>query len=229
VAWGIVSSRLLDVFIQPDHLNTPRLIANQAGTTVWRNDNTEPFGNSMPNDDPDGDGVSFVFDLRFPGQFFDRETNLAYNYFRDYDLSTGRYVESDPIGLWSGVNTYLYVRARPTRAVDFRGLEAVLPTPPSTPFPSVPVTTIPGRPTLPGWLTPTGVCVGGGLILLLHSEDAGDACDDDPHGKKKECSDKRKKEDDCWEKCKHLLPSPSGDLQASEYRKCYRECMGSLF
>jgi len=43
------------------------MIADQAGLTVWKWDNTEPFGNSMPNDDPDGDGVPFVFDLRFPG------------------------------------------------------------------------------------------------------------------------------------------------------------------
>jgi RHS repeat-associated protein len=85
-------------YIHPDHLNTPRLIANQAGTTVWKWDNTEPFGNSMPNDDPDGDGVPFVFDLRFPGQFFDRETGLSYNVMRDYDSGIGRYVQADPVG-----------------------------------------------------------------------------------------------------------------------------------
>ena len=119
MAWGIVSSRLLDVFIQPDHLNTPRLIANQAGVTVWRNDNTEPFGNSVPNNYPDGDGVAFDFSLRFPGQYFDRETFTHYNYFRDcYDPVTGRYCESDPIGLRGGMNTYLYVRGDPLAFID---------------------------------------------------------------------------------------------------------------
>jgi RHS repeat-associated protein len=34
-----------------------------------------------------------------PGQYFDRETSLSYNYFRDYDSSIGRYVENDPIGV----------------------------------------------------------------------------------------------------------------------------------
>ena len=75
------------------------MIANQAGTTVWRWDNQEPFGSDLPNDDPDGDSVPFVFNLRFPGQYFDRETNVAYNYFRDYDPAIGRYVESDPVEL----------------------------------------------------------------------------------------------------------------------------------
>jgi RHS repeat-associated protein len=57
-----------------------------------------------------------------PGQYFDLETNLSYNYFRDYDSGIGRYVESDPIGLRAGLNTYLYVRGRPLVAVDSLGL-----------------------------------------------------------------------------------------------------------
>jgi RHS repeat-associated protein len=103
------------------YLNTPRLIADQAGNTVWRNDNTEPFGDSVPNDNPSGLGA-FDFPLRFPGQYFDRETNLAYNYFRDYDAATGRYVESDPIGLTAGLNTYAYVDDAPILAIDPFGL-----------------------------------------------------------------------------------------------------------
>src|SRR5437773_86841 len=60
-------------YIHPDHLNTPRMIANSTGTTVWRWDQGEPFGNDVPNNNPSGAGA-FDFPLRFPGQYFDRET-----------------------------------------------------------------------------------------------------------------------------------------------------------
>jgi len=109
-------------FIVPDHLNTPRMIANQAGVTVWRNENTEPFGNSGPNGDPGNTGAAFDFPLRFPGQFFDRETNLVYNAMRDYDSSIGRYAQSDPIGLGGGsLSTYLYVEGNPIGQIDPSG------------------------------------------------------------------------------------------------------------
>ncbi len=55
-------------YIHPDHLNTPRFIADATQKIVWRWDQQEPFGSTPPNDDPDGDGVKFDFPLRFPGQ-----------------------------------------------------------------------------------------------------------------------------------------------------------------
>jgi RHS repeat-associated protein len=108
-------------YIVPDHLNTPRLIADSTGTTVWRWDQREPFGNDVPNNNPLGQGA-FDFPLRFPGQYFDRETNLAYNWMRDFDPVIGRYVESDPIGLVAGLNTYTYVNDNPLMEVDPSGL-----------------------------------------------------------------------------------------------------------
>jgi RHS repeat-associated protein len=107
-------------------LNTPRLIADAAGTAVWRWDQQEPFGVNVPDENPSGLGA-FEFPMRFPGQYANRETNLNYNYFRDYDPALGRYVESDPIGLQAGLNTYLYVSGNPLGLVDPKGLSGSTP------------------------------------------------------------------------------------------------------
>ena len=86
----------------------------------------EPFGINAANDNPSGLGA-FEFNLRFPGQYFDKETNNHYNYFRDYDSSIGRYVQSDPIGLNGGLNTFAYVDSDPVGAFDREGLTKVTP------------------------------------------------------------------------------------------------------
>jgi RHS repeat-associated protein len=69
---------------------------------------------------------SFIYNLRFPGQYYQTETGLNYNYFRDYDPQTGRYVESDPIGLKAGVNTYAYAAADPLTYFDPLGLDIMV-------------------------------------------------------------------------------------------------------
>ncbi|HZM33812.1 MAG TPA: hypothetical protein VFC18_04890 [Burkholderiales bacterium] len=61
-------------------MNTPRLVADATGTTVWKWDQQEPFGVNVADEDPDGKSVTFEFPLRFPGQYADKETNLHYNY-----------------------------------------------------------------------------------------------------------------------------------------------------
>ena len=77
---------------------------------------------NIANEDLDGDSQLFTFSLRYPGQYYDEETGLHYNYFRDYDPSTGRYIESDPIGLGGGLNTYAYVSGNPLKNSDPYGL-----------------------------------------------------------------------------------------------------------
>jgi len=120
---GVVKGGVL-YYIETDHLGTPRQVVKPTGNVVvWSWDFLQnTFGNSTPNQDPDGDSVQFGLGLRFPGQYFDAEMGLGYNYFRDYEAGTGRYVESDAIGLLGGANTFAYVRSNPVRRVDHSGL-----------------------------------------------------------------------------------------------------------
>jgi RHS repeat-associated protein len=80
------------------------------------------FGEATLDEDPDGDGTDLALNTRFPGQYFDAESGLHYNYFRDYDPTTGRYVESDPSGLMDGTNTYAYTKSNPILFTDSSGL-----------------------------------------------------------------------------------------------------------
>ncbi|MDG4552466.1 MAG: RHS repeat-associated core domain-containing protein, partial [Candidatus Contendobacter sp.] len=64
---------------------------------------------------------AFTLNLRFPGQYYDAESGLHYNYMRDYDPQTGRYIQSDPIGLAEGINTYAYALANPIKYIDANG------------------------------------------------------------------------------------------------------------
>jgi RHS repeat-associated protein len=103
-----------------DHLGTPRQVINASKQLRWKWDNTEPFGANAANQNPANLGV-FAYNLRFPGQYFDAETGLHYNYFRDYNPQTGRYIESDPIGLDGGLNTFGYVLSNPLKYIDING------------------------------------------------------------------------------------------------------------
>ncbi|MDD5412122.1 MAG: hypothetical protein PHF31_12035 [Methylobacter sp.] len=122
-------------FVYADHLNSPRAITDSIGKVVWRWD-SDPFGATAQNEDhydrqalgtqkadedPDHDGHEFVYNLRFPGQYYDKETGLYYNGLRDYDSSIGRYIQSDPIGLRGGINTYNYVNINPVNLIDPTG------------------------------------------------------------------------------------------------------------
>jgi RHS repeat-associated protein len=109
-------------YVFTDHLNTPRVITRATDNQmVWRWDQADPFGVAQPNENPAGLG-NFKYNPRFPGQLFDAETGLYYNYYRHYDPRTGTYTQSDPIGLGGGINTYAYVGGNPVNFIDPLGL-----------------------------------------------------------------------------------------------------------
>jgi len=112
-------------YIETDHLGTPRQVVKPLGNVVvWKWDFLQnTFGNSVPNQDPDGDSVQFVLGMRFPGQYADIESGLNYNYFREYDGGAGRYIESDPIGLEGGTDTYAYALSNSLKLTDPKGLD----------------------------------------------------------------------------------------------------------
>jgi RHS repeat-associated protein len=109
--------------IHTDHLGTPQVVTDDRQQVVWQAE-TNPFGlakityAAMAADT----GTRFELPLRLPGQVYDDETGLHYNYYRDYDPTLGRYTTPDPIGLHGGLNPYSYVSNNPLVNVDPLGL-----------------------------------------------------------------------------------------------------------
>lgn len=108
-------------YLHTDHLTTPRLATDVLGKVVWAWDGNA-FGTTLPNEDPDGDRQETVINLRFPGQYYDAESGLYYNWNRYYDPATGRYITVDPIGLAGGPNPYQYAESNPLKYIDPTGL-----------------------------------------------------------------------------------------------------------
>ena len=98
-----------------DHLGTPQVLTDDTQAIAWKAVYT-PFGKAVPSiqtvDNP----------FRFPGQYYDTETGLHYNYFRYYNPQTGRYITPDPIGLEGGINLFAYVAGNPVNSIDPLGL-----------------------------------------------------------------------------------------------------------
>lgn len=107
-------------YVSTDHRGAPQVITDLNKNTVWKG-NYKPFG--------EVEVVTGYIEnnVRFPGQYFDSETGLHYNYFRDYDPSLGRYLQSDPIGLRGGINIYAYANSNPIWFIDPLGLATVIP------------------------------------------------------------------------------------------------------
>jgi len=105
-------------FVHADGLNTPRAVTNATGAVVWNwAYQGNPFGEQAPTS-----ASGYVLNLRFAGQYYDAEAGTIYNGHRHFDPSTGRYLQSDPIGLAGGLSTYGYTNANPLGAVDPLGL-----------------------------------------------------------------------------------------------------------
>jgi RHS repeat-associated protein len=120
--------------VHADHLNTPRRLTQADGQVAWQwaysafgdeapTTAANRFTNASTNPTTGTTAVKQVtFNLRYPGQYADAESNLFYNYFRSYDAKTGRYTQSDPIGLWGGSNRFIYANGNPLGYVDPKGL-----------------------------------------------------------------------------------------------------------
>jgi RHS repeat-associated protein len=121
-ATGMSNPKLFPILT--DHLGTPRKVLDgDTGETRWSWDAKQPFGFELPNETPTAGLSSFTFDLRFPGQRYDGETGLFHNGFRDYHPGLGRYVQSDPLGLEAGWNTFAYAGMNPMGNMDPYGLD----------------------------------------------------------------------------------------------------------
>lgn len=102
-------------YYQLDQLGTPQQLMTSTGAVAW-SAQYQAFGQASVT----SSGLNN--DLRFPGQRYDAETGLSYNYFRYYNAGVGRYVSSDPIGLMGGLNTFLYSDNNPMFFYDNFGL-----------------------------------------------------------------------------------------------------------
>jgi len=107
-----------------DHIQRPVLATDATGAVVW-SARYLPFGGI---DEVTADTGVLTQNLRFPGQWFQAETGLHQNWMRDYDPTTGRYLQADPLGLVDGPSVYGYAKQSPGRWIDPEGREGALAT-----------------------------------------------------------------------------------------------------
>jgi RHS repeat-associated protein len=108
-------------FYHNDHLGTPQKLTARNGKVVW-SARYASFGSAQPVEQ------EVQNPLRFPGQYYDQETGLHYNYNRYHDPQLGRYLKTDPIGLNSGDFTlYVYGSNNPLKYIDPYGYEVLDP------------------------------------------------------------------------------------------------------
>ena len=104
-------------FVRTDHIGRPALATDSTGTVVWTA-SYDPFGTVQAS-------TGTPTAIRFPGQWFQAESGLHQNWMRDYDPTTGRYVQADPLGLVDGASVYGYAGQNPGRWIDPRGEQGI--------------------------------------------------------------------------------------------------------
>jgi RHS repeat-associated protein len=205
------SGGVIVYYVHADHLNTPRLVTDTSNNLRWKWD-SDPFGATQPNENPASLGA-FTYNLRFPGQQYDAVVGLHYNYFRDYDPASGRYSQSDPIGLGGGINTYGYVSANPVMSIDPRGLAGTIPRvgPPGIVFPDV---AIPGTPANDAWVRDASRAIDD----LLNPSSSAEIID---FGKKKKERDEAKER----ERLKNCPPEDDGLCERDQKQLLSRQLL----
>lgn len=108
-------------FYHCDQVGTPQTLSNELGECVWEI-KQDTWGTALEINT--SDNLLEQTNLRFQGQYYDKETGLHYNRYRYYEPFSARYVSKDPIGLFGGLNNSAYV-SDPNQWVDALGLAKI--------------------------------------------------------------------------------------------------------
>ncbi|WP_295557691.1 RHS repeat-associated core domain-containing protein [uncultured Hyphomicrobium sp.] len=107
-------------YVHVDHLNRPKKMTDASKASVWDAD-WAPWGA------PVAITGSATLDARFPGQWYQLEAGLHYNWHRHYDPTLGRYTQPDPLGFVDGPSVYAYAKSAPQMRADPEGLQTAIP------------------------------------------------------------------------------------------------------
>ena len=185
-------------YVHTDHLGRPTRMTDAARATVWQA-TWKPWG------EIENISGTILNNLRFPGQYFQIETNLAYNHHRHYDPVTGRYTQPDPLGFVDGPSIYAYAGNSPFMNVDRDGRHITSDGTPNGPRINVP---------LPGGLF---------LDMLIHNHPTdAQMCTVDDRYALKACLAAARGDEDAW----HAYCGASGISPPVDFKRpgrCYRK------
>ncbi|OYU17828.1 MAG: hypothetical protein CFE34_13740 [Rhodobacteraceae bacterium PARR1] len=212
--------------VRTDHIGRPVFATTTTGTQVW-SASYLPFGGVRT-------ATGALPTARFPGQWFQSESGLHQNWMRDYDPTTGRYIQADPLGLIDGASVYGYVRQNPGRWIDPRGEDAA----------ALGTAIVRGVTMFGGTAAATmGAGIAGFLGILLYPSTLGDGTIPETQDAAGDEPQQCEIGDDGVERCKLILEkcrrnctdsfeegSFAGHSGADQFfgiRKCIRECMNA--